>query len=512
MPHIIDSYTGLKRKTLPLVVFFAFFLITALCFALVALNQNRALSTNLEHFAKNRTLSLKAFIDNDIAYIGSGANYFYANDFKHWVGFDRFAEQTIKDSKSLISLQWMQKVPADEVAEHMAKMKEVYPSYEVYTIPKHEPKTTGYILDGEPAFIATDVYPNTEENNRVLGFYSSRERFRRVLDNIYQTRRANVSDNVRLIQDGLEPSIPKKGILVYHPVFEGESDNLLGIVIGVVHTADYFDNLFASAINDIDVYIRVTDIGFEAEDAPILFESDGFGNVSGHHSTKMINLVNRNWQIDYKIDSYITFNGYLVLVGIALVGTTISFLLAYIANLQIREKERLYRMLDKRTEELRFLADHDSLTEVYNRRAFNKSIDSAIKTNKPFSLIGFDIDEFKGINDQFGHPAGDSLLIHVIKVISMNLEEGDDVFRVGGDEFCIISNVTNHEALKTYLECILNSVSHSHCKHKDRDLSCTLSIGAVIRDNENSEELMQKADSMLYQSKINGRNRVTIAA
>ncbi|MFA0520405.1 CHASE domain-containing protein, partial [Vibrio sp. 10N.222.55.E8] len=109
------------------------------------------------------------------------------------------------------------------------------------------------------------------------------------------TRRANVSDNVRLIQDGLEPSIPKKGILVYHPVFEGESDNLLGIVIGVVHTADYFDNLFASAINDIDVYIRVTDIGFEAEDAPILFESDGFGNVSGHHSTKMINLVNRNW-------------------------------------------------------------------------------------------------------------------------------------------------------------------------------------------------------------------------
>ncbi|MFA0519250.1 diguanylate cyclase, partial [Vibrio sp. 10N.222.55.E8] len=494
-----------------LVVFLVSFLITVLCFILVALNQNRALNMNLDSFTTHQTLSLEAFIANDVAYIGSGANFFYANDPENWDKFDRFAQQTINVSKSLIGLQWMQKVAADEIAEHTAKMKEKYPSYELFTIPKHEAKVFGYILDGEPAFIASDLYPNTQANDNVLGFYFSRERFKLVLDNIKQTRKANISDKVRLLQDGLDQNTPKTGMLVYHPVFEGESDNLLGVVIGVVRTTYYFENLLASAVGDMDVYIRVTDTGFEAENSPILFETEGYEAVSGHHITKTISLTNRDWKVDYKIDSCISFYGYLVLTGIALVGTTISLLLAYIVNMQIREKERLYQMLDKRTEELRFLANHDSLTEVYNRRAFNKMLDKAIQRNEPFSLIGFDVDKFKGINDQFGHPAGDALLIHVIKLISVSLKEGDNLFRIGGDEFCIISSITNHEALERYLQCILRTVSQSHCEHKGRQLSCTLSIGAAIYANENTEEILQKTDSMLYQSKSNGRNRVTIA-
>ncbi|MFA0557825.1 MULTISPECIES: sensor domain-containing diguanylate cyclase [unclassified Vibrio] len=511
MPHTTDPLTGLKRRTLPLVVFLVSFLITVLCFILVALNQNRALNMNLDSFTTHQTLSLEAFIANDVAYIGSGANFFYANDPENWDKFDRFAQQTINVSKSLIGLQWMQKVAADEIAEHTAKMKEKYPSYELFTIPKHEAKVFGYILDGEPAFIASDLYPNTQANDNVLGFYFSRERFKLVLDNIKQTRKANISDKVRLLQDGLDQNTLKTGMLVYHPVFEGESDNLLGVVIGVVRTTYYFENLLASAVGDMDVYIRVTDTGFEAENSPILFETEGYEAVSGHHITKTISLTNRDWKVDYKIDSCISFYGYLVLTGIALVGTTISLLLAYIVNMQIREKERLYQMLDKRTEELRFLANHDSLTEVYNRRAFNKMLDKAIQRNEPFSLIGFDVDKFKGINDQFGHPAGDALLIHVIKLISVSLKEGDNLFRIGGDEFCIISSITNHEALERYLQCILRTVSQSHFEHKGRQLSCTLSIGAAIYANENTEEILQKTDSMLYQSKSNGRNRVTIA-
>lgn len=511
MPHTTDPLTGLKRRTLPLVVFAISFLITVLCFILVALNQNRALNMNLDSFAKHQTMGLEAFIDNDVAYIGSGANFFYSNDPESWDNFDRFAEQTINGSTSLIGLQWMQKVTVDQIPKHTAQMEAKYPFYQLFTIPKHEAKTYGYHLDGEPAFIATDVYPNTEANDRVIGFYSSRERFKRIVENIKHTREANISDKVRLIQDGLTQDTPKTGMLVYHPVFEGESDNLLGVVIGVVRTNYYFENLLAPAVGEMDVYVRVTDTGFEAEDSPVLFETNGFDGASGHHITKTITLTNRDWDVDYKIDACISFNGYLVLAGIALVGTTISLLLAYIVNMQIREKDRLYQMLDKRTEELRFLVNHDSLTEIYNRRAFNKMLDKAIQRREPFSLIGFDIDRFKGINDQFGHPAGDALLVHVIKLISLNLKQGDNQFRLGGDEFCIISSISNHEALDRYLRCILDTVSHSNFEHKGQQLSCTLSIGAAIHINEDTEELLQKTDSMLYQSKSNGRNRVTIA-
>jgi diguanylate cyclase (GGDEF)-like protein len=511
MPHTIDPTTGLKKRTLPLVAFSVTFLITVLCLVLVAISQSRSLKANLDSFADHQTLSLKAFIDNDVAYIGSGANFFYSNDPQNWDKFDRFAEQTINGSKSLIGLQWMQKVTADEIEQHTAKMKAIHPSFELYTIPKHGPKTYGYVLDGEPAFIASDLYPNTERNNKVLGFYSSRERFKRIVENIRETREANISDKVRLLQDGLSRDLPKTGMLVYHPVFDGQSDNLLGVVIGVIRTTFYFENLLASTVGDMDVYVRVTDHGFEAEDAPLLFESHGFESVDGQHITKHIMLTNRQWTIDYKINSYISFDGYLVLAGIALVGMMISLLLAYIVNLQVREKERLYQMLDKRTEELRFLANHDSLTEIYNRRAFNKMLDSAIRSDKPFSLIGFDIDKFKAINDEFGHPAGDALLVHVIKVISVSLKSGDNLFRIGGDEFCILSTIAEKEQLSGYLDCILNRVRETVCEHKDQQLHCTLSIGAAIRVREDTEEILQLTDSMLYQSKVNGRNQVTIA-
>ena len=511
MPHTTDPITGLKKRTLPLVVFFATFLMTVLCFVLVALNQNRSLNENLDSFAQHQTLSLKAFIDNDVAYIGSGANFFYSNDVDSRDRFDRFAQQTINGSKSLIGLQWMQKVAVEDLAEHTAKMKAQYPSYRMFTIPKHGPKTYGYILDGEPVFIATDIYPNDPVNNGVLGFYSSRERFNLIIDNIKKTREANISDKVRLLQDGLDSNTPKSGMLVYHPVFDGQTDNLLGVVIGVVRTTYYFEKLLASTVGDMDVYVRVTDSGFEAEDAPIMFETNGYEGVTGQHITKTITLTNREWIIDFKIDACISFNGYLVLAGIGIVGTTISLLLAYIVNLQIREKERLYRMIDERTEELRFLANHDSLTEIYNRRAFNKMLGQSIQSDKPFSLIVFDVDKFKEINDKFGHPAGDALLIHVIKVISVSLKSGDNLFRMGGDEFGIISSITEHDSLSRYLECILETVSESHCEHSGQLLSCTLSIGATIRTNEDIEALLQKTDSMLYLSKSNGRNRVTIA-
>ena len=130
----------------------------------------------------------------------------------------------------------------------------------------------------------------------------------------------------------------------------------------------------------------MTDLGFDAEDDPILFETEGFAEVSGHQISKVISLPNRDWVVEFRIGSLISNGGYLVLVGMASVGVMISFLLAYIVNLQVREKERLSDMLDKKTEELRFLVEHDSLTELLNRRAFNTKLKGWLKSKPRFCM------------------------------------------------------------------------------------------------------------------------------
>ncbi len=81
-------------------------------------------------------------------------------------------------------------------------------------------------------------------------------------------------------------------MLVYHPVFEGESDNLLGVVIGVVRTTYYFENLLASAVGDMDVYVRVTILDSKRKIHQSCSETDGYDAVSGHHITKTILLTN----------------------------------------------------------------------------------------------------------------------------------------------------------------------------------------------------------------------------
>ncbi|MDN3684560.1 CHASE domain-containing protein [Vibrio sinaloensis] len=95
--------------------------------------------------------------------------------------------------------------------------------------------------NNEDIYIASDIYPRDEANLKLLGFYSSRTRFQLVLDGIRASGLPNVSDKVRLIQDGLDRSVKKEGLLVYHPVFKGDKqERLIGVVIGVIRTTRYF--------------------------------------------------------------------------------------------------------------------------------------------------------------------------------------------------------------------------------------------------------------------------------
>jgi len=493
------------------------FLLTVLATVLVVyfsyqsqLKYTKSLFNNL---AQQQTDNLAQVLDSDLHFIGAGANFFHATKPENWGQFEVFADELVSSSDTLVGLQWMQRVEENKLEAHITTVRETFPNFQLYTVPKDGPKTMGYIMPNhEPIYVASDIYPRTEANLGLLGFYSSRVRFQLILDGIRATGEPNVSDKVRLLQDGLDQSLEKTGMLVYHPVFDGDSrQHLIGVVVGVIRTTRYFEDLMARTASEQDLLIKVTDMGFDAEDDPILYQSKEWEVTQGLEVSKQIELPNREWIVDFKLAGRVSNNDRLVLRSIIVGGFVIACLLGYIVFLQVREKEYLSVMLDERTKELQFMVNHDALTGLLNRRAFNEQLHDLVFQEKVFSLAAFDVDKFKNINDSFGHIVGDEMLIHVAELVTENLAPDDIFVRMGGDEFCIISSITDRDELYRYLNNIARIVALSSHDNGEQKIRCSLSIGAVVRTIESEEDILQLADTQLYKSKKAGRNCVTVA-
>ncbi len=154
----------------------------------------------------------------------------------------------------------------------------------------------------------------------------------------------------------------------------------------------------------------------------------------------------------------------------------------------------------------------DKLTGVYNRnRLFDylsREIEMKKRYNNNFSIIIYDIDKFKNINDTYGHPTGDIILKETTKCVKNHIRVGDYLFRIGGDEFLIIlPNTTLNEAI-TVAEKIRSQIEKNIYSINNIN-TITLSLGVAEYSNDDTyEELIKKADNMLYDAKNNGRNKV----
>ncbi len=165
-------------------------------------------------------------------------------------------------------------------------------------------------------------------------------------------------------------------------------------------------------------------------------------------------------------------------------------------------------------QKLQQIADTDPLTGTGNRLLFNKVINSEInrvqRYNHPLSLLMFDIDHFKRINDSFGHNAGDNVLVSLTKLISENIRKTDSLYRVGGEEFIVILTGTDLENAKNVAESLCSTVSDYNVGLLDW---VTISIGVTsLLKNDTMESFINRADGAMYDSKKTGRNRVTSKA
>lgn len=167
---------------------------------------------------------------------------------------------------------------------------------------------------------------------------------------------------------------------------------------------------------------------------------------------------------------------------------------------------------------LAYLALHDQLTGVANRQLLQQQLDDAIERatalGEPLSLLFLDVDEFKNINDRFGHAAGDAVLIELARRLSTGVRAGDVVGRIGGDEFVAICADADVKAGLSVAERVL-ALIQAPVPVATGVISPSVSVGLAVYRPETDppptgEQLLIRADGAMYESKDAGKNRVTV--
>lgn len=221
---------------------------------------------------------------------------------------------------------------------------------------------------------------------------------------------------------------------------------------------------------------------------------------------KNLNILNENLQNRLE-------NTKLLCIYIILAGLISILFIIYVNRFFYSRNRKFINKIQK-------LTITDSMTSLYNRRHFDKVFENNLKiqkrTNQTLIFIILDIDFFKQYNDTYGHQAGD----FVIKTIAKNLREslkraGDMVFRLGGEEFGILSiGMSNSEAL-SFADSVRKKVQNEKIEHKKSSVSnyITISMGIVViepNSTYSTTDIYRYADKALYKAKENGRNQVVV--
>lgn len=193
---------------------------------------------------------------------------------------------------------------------------------------------------------------------------------------------------------------------------------------------------------------------------------------------------------------------------------------AHILDQRNSELSNLNQKLNLANEELEKLSINDYLTGIFNRRYFDAYIkeqfDFARRSHTNLSLIMFDIDNFKAINDTFGHIAGDNILIKMTKEISHILQRNTDIIaRYGGDEFIIVLYDTDLGGAQVIIKKIKEAYKNIDLvkDYSDKNVNTSLSFGvvsAMLKDESTPEQMLQAADEALYKAKEKGKDQLYI--
>ena len=180
------------------------------------------------------------------------------------------------------------------------------------------------------------------------------------------------------------------------------------------------------------------------------------------------------------------------------------------------EVKKANQVISELTEKVKILEEAsnlDPLTKVFNRRAlisYLKTVCAKKDTLHALHILMIDIDDFKVINDNYGHIAGDKILIFISNILKKTLRDGDKIFRFGGEEFTITLNRNTPEQAEIIANRVLKLISSNNLIYMGEKISVTASIGITkFLKNDTPDTLITRADKALYISKHSGKNRIS---
>jgi len=240
--------------------------------------------------------------------------------------------------------------------------------------------------------------------------------------------------------------------------------------------------------------IRLLDDGISREHAQLVIQGDrvvleDLGSTNGTYCNGL------------KVDRKELADGDKILVG-----STTILKFTYHDNLDEIFQKQMYES-----------ALRDGLTKAFNKRYFTDRLESeftfSTRHMTPLTLVLFDIDHFKNVNDTFGHQAGDSVLMELSNMMGASLRAEDIFARYGGEEFAIVCRGSDAVQGQIVAERLRKAVEANHFTYDDKRIPVTISLGlATLPDPAitDASELIRAADEALYASKKSGRNRVTL--
>ncbi|WP_342619318.1 diguanylate cyclase [Rhodoferax sp. GW822-FHT02A01] len=335
---------------------------------------------------------------------------------------------------------------------------------------------------------------------------------------------AAISGNVQLKTQG---NLASPGFIMYLPVYasgmpheslQQRRDHLVGWVYAAFQMSDFMASLYGSQSPGLMVAIYD---GTDVRDSALLYQSDN-GNANGDgpsaetlQSIEYMVLAGHNWTLLLRSkDSFESNFGRSMATGIAVGGAILGLVMALLAWQLIHGREMALRFASSMTEELRHMAQHDPLTGLPNRALFNdrlhQELARAKRQNGRFAMVFLDLDQFKPINDNYGHAIGDQILKEVAKRLQKCVRAADTVGRIGGDEFVVLLahlSETDH-VLELADKFRLALKAPFMVNGQPLALSCSVGVAVYPDNGTDAIALVKNADEAMYRAKDAGRDCV----